>query len=494
MSNPNQPGTHDGFLRRFAALRTAPRELWIILAAYVLENIAYGLGASSVLSLWMSSDLGFSDQKAGDMIVAYSSVVTIATVLVGSLTDAAGIRRTFLLGFWVCLIARMVMTASGVPAIALPFGLFLQAVGLALMQPVMAAAMRRYSTTSQRSLAFSLYYTLMNLGYAIAGYIFDKTRNTLGEHGSWTVPIWGETLSTYRVLILGSALVTIPGLIITWLFLREGVEATEEGVRIQPAANSAAKTNPVHALIRTISETAMKTAQIFKALVKQPALYRFLAFMLLIVGVRLIGYHMAFTFPKFGLREIGEGAPIGRLYSMLNSVLIIALVPFVGALTGRFTAYRMISIGTFVAASSVFFLVLPAQWFQPLADGWLGDLIARQWLNVQGPVNPWFISIFLFVVLLSIGEALWSPRIWEYAAAIAPKGQEASYMAMSFLPYFLAKLVVGKLSGVMLARYCPAEGPRDSATMWLIIGCMAMVTPIGIVVFRKYIQVQEAGR
>jgi MFS family permease len=495
MSDQPQRSDSPGFFRRFAVLRSAPRELWIILAAYVMENVAYGLGASSVLSLWMSSDLGFGDQKAGVLIAVYSTVVTLATVLVGSLTDAAGIRRTFLLGFIVCLIARVVMTIAGVPAIAIPFGLFLQAFGLALMQPVMAAAMRRYSTTQQRSLAFSLYYALMNLGYFIAGWLFDSVRNALGEHGSWIVPVWDESLSTYRVLILCSAVFTVPGLIITWLFLREGVEATDQGVVITPrSAKGGAKLNPLAALIRTMRETAVKTAQIFIALLSQPALYRFLIFMLLIVGVKLIGYHMAFTFPKFGLREIGEGAPIGRLYAVLNSGLIIVLVPIVGALTSRFTAYRMITLGTFIAASSVFFLAMPVHWFKPLADGWLGDLIAHRWLHLTGEVNPWLVSICLFVAMLSIGEALWSPRLWEYAAAIAPKGQEASYMAMSFLPYFGAKFVVGTLSGAMLQRFCPAEGPRDSATMWLLIGCMALITPVGTFLLRRFIQVQEAGR
>src|SRR5690606_19423910 len=99
-----------------------------------------------------------------------------------------------------------------------------------LMGPVMSAAMRRYSTADQRSLAFSLYYALMNLGFLIAGLLFDKVRSVLGESGTWTVPVWGESISTYRVLILGSVLFTIPGLIIAWLFLREGVEATENGV------------------------------------------------------------------------------------------------------------------------------------------------------------------------------------------------------------------------------------------------------------------------
>ena len=67
-------------------------------------------------------------------------------------------------------------------------------------------------------------------------------------------------------------------------------------------------------------------------------------------------------------------------------------------------------------------------------------------------------------------------------------------MALSLLPYFLAKFVVGGTSGWMLARYCPADAPRHPETMWLLIGCMALATPLGTFVFRKYIQVHEDGR
>jgi hypothetical protein len=98
------------------------------------------------------------------------------------------------------------------------------------------------------------------------------------------------------------------------------------------------------------------------------------------------------------------------------------------------------------------------------------------------------------MVMLSVGEALWSPRLYEYAATIAPKGQEASYMALSSLPLFGAKLIVGITSGTMLAKYCPETGARHPETMWLIIGGMALVTPLGAILFRKYIQVHEAGR
>jgi len=207
----------------------------------------------------------------------------------------------------------------------------------------------------------------------------------------------------------------------------------------------------------------------------------------------MIFLHMDYTYPKFGIRELGEGAPIGHLYG-LNNILILFLAPLVGALTQRIPAYRMVIFGSFVAASSVFIMALPPQVFQPLADGWLGHQIAHRWLGVQGAVNPYYVMIFLFVVVLSFGEAFYSPRLYEYTAAIAPKGQEASYMAMSVLPFFLAKLVVAPFSGILLSLFCPATGPRQSQTLWLIVGVSTLVAPVGLFVFRRYIRVHEAGR
>ena len=139
-------------------------------------------------------------------------------------------------------------------------------------------------------------------------------------------------------------------------------------------------------------------------------------------------------------------------------------------------------------------MALPTAWFQPLADGVLGSWIGHGYLRLTGSVHPYYVMITLFVVLLSVGEAFYSPRVYEYAAAIAPKGQEASYAALSYVPFLLAKLLVGTVSGSLLARYCPEVGERHSGTMWLVVGLIACVAPLGLFALRRVIRVHEAGR
>jgi MFS family permease len=483
----------ESFIGKFMVLKGAVRELWLIFGTKILTIIAYSL-VNSTLVLWLSSDLGFSDQKAGVVIAVWSSLLTISTVMVGSLVDAVGIRKSLLTGFGLCVFGRFVMAFFAIQWIAVPFGLFPLALGEALQTPVMVAATRRFSTTRQRSIAFSIYYSMMNVGFAAAAWTFDKVRAGLGEYGHYAIPFTGIQISTYQTIILLGLLFTIPNLLITYFALRAGVEATDEGVQIRAEEPKYPGVPFLRAMLFSFRDALRDWARIFSSLWIPPAFYRFLAFFGLVVFVKLILYHMYYTFPKFAIRELGEGAPIGHIFGLLNAVIVVILAPVVGALTQKFSAYKAVVIGTAITALSVFFMAAPPALFQSLADGWLGNLIGHTWLGLSGPVHPLYVAIVLCVVMYSIGESFYSPRLYEYPAAIAPKGQEGSYLALSMLPYFVAKFFVGSISGFLLARYCPAEGPRDSQTIWLIVGLMALITPVGLLLARRYIQVHEAGR
>ena len=148
----------------------------------------------------------------------------------------------------------------------------------------------------------------------------------------------------------------------------------------------------------------------------------------------------------------------------------------------------------YLFAAGCFVMALPATWFQPLAEGFVGRWIGHGYLGLAGAVHPYYVMIALFVLLMSFGEAFYSPRVYEYAAAIAPKGQEASYGALSYVPFLLAKLLVGTVSGALLAEYCPEVGVRHSGTMWLVVAMMASVAPVGLIALRRFIRIPEVGR
>ena len=245
-------------------------------------------------------------------------------------------------------------------------------------------------------------------------------------------------------------------------------------------------------IAETVRQSAADTIPLFRRLVGQSAFARILLFFLLIGFLKAIFLQMDYVFPKFGDRVLGLHAPVGKLAN-INAILIIVLVPTIGALTQRFAAYRMVVIGGAICAAGVFIMTLPPVWFVPLANGPFGQWLGHGYLGLEGSINPYYVMSALYLIVFSVGEAIYSPRVYEYAAAIAPPGQEASYGALAYLPFLVGKLLIGT-AGWILAAFCPAEGPRRPAMMWLIFALAASVAPIGLLVFRRYIRVPEAGR
>jgi MFS family permease len=475
------------FVRRFTVLNGAPRELWLVFLLKLMMVAAYAV-TNKTLALWLSSDIGLNDVRAGNLIQIWALSITTVTLLVGSLTDAIGLRRTFFAGAIVCLIARSVMVFSNVKWLSILGGMFPLALGEALSTPVLIAGLRRFSNTRQRSIAFSLFYAIMNLAFWASSRTFDYLRQHFGEHGQ--VNLFGLHFSTYRALLCVSLIIEF-ALIPAIFFIRRGAEATDEGVKITLEPAKYPGVGVWSSFWLTVRDSGRDTIRLFAGLLRQQGFYRLLAFLVFIGFLKVIFMQLDYVFPKFGIRVLGNGAPIGGL-SSINYLLIILLVPVIGALTQRFAAYKMVILGGSISAISVFIMALPASWFQPFADGLPGHLIGHKYFGVQGSVHPYYLMIVCYLVLLSVGEAFYSPRVYEYAASIAPRGQEASYAALSYVPFLLGKLIGS--SGWLLARYCPEQGERHPATMWLIYALIASMAPVGLLTLRRYIRVQEAGR
>ena len=94
---PAAKGGLRGFIAKFTVLKGAQRELWLTFLIKFLIYTAYSV-TNKTMILWLSKDLGFSDQAAGALVGwVWAPAMTVFTLLAGSLTDAIGLRRTFFL-------------------------------------------------------------------------------------------------------------------------------------------------------------------------------------------------------------------------------------------------------------------------------------------------------------------------------------------------------------------------------------------------------------
>src|SRR5438067_8408557 len=263
-----------GFLGKFTVLKGAQRELWLTFLIKFLIYTAYSV-TNKTMVLWLSKDLGFNDQAAGALVGwVWAPAMTIFTLLAGSLTDAIGLRRTFFLGVAICTFARSVMILTTGPTLALLYGLLPLAVGEALGTPVLLAATRVYSTTAQRSIAFSIIYALMNVGYFVAGYVFDLIRS-LDLHLS----VAGFQPTPHEQLFavsLALEILLFPAI----YFLRKGAER-DRSVTKMDATRSGYWTG----IAETVRRSANETAALFRRLIGQSGFYRLLVF-LLFIGFR----------------------------------------------------------------------------------------------------------------------------------------------------------------------------------------------------------------
>ena len=175
--------------------------------------------------------------------------------------------------------------------------------------------------------------------------------------------------------------------------------------------------------------------------------------------------HLDATFPKYMVREHGTHVMYGTILS-LNPLLIVVLVPLFSPFAIYVNAYSQITLGTFLSAISPIFLAFSS--------------------SIKNAI--------FFVVVLSVGEAIWSPRLYEYSLTFVPKGREGTYTSLASAPMFFAKLLSGVMSGVLLEKFCPAEGPRFSTHMWLIITVMSIVSPITLFLFRSCIEIVKKDK
>lgn len=472
-------------------LSGSPREMGYTFGLKFLSVTAYKI-LNVTLVLWLVNDLGFTEPSALSLIVGWGFFMTITTLVVGSVTDALGLRKTLVIGVTLCVLTRFAMVVSTNKLVALGFGLFPLAVGEAFCTPVLVAAMRRYSTPQQRSVAFSLFYALMNFGFMFGYFVFDGVRGAMLDHGPLAVPFIEGGLSPFRVLLfvsLGVDLLMLPLI----LMLRSNVEMTADGLVEVPERHQYPGVGFLKKIGLTARDGAIDTGKTLLGLVRSDGFYRLIVFLLIIGLLKVVFNAMDYVLPPFTDREIGEGAKVGRL-NAVNGILILILAPAVGMMTRKYTSYSMVILGGFITALSFVFMAMPASSFQGAADGWLGKVIGHGYLEITGAVHPYYVMIFFWQVVFSVGEAFYSPRVYEYAASIAPKGQEATYSSLSYVPLLIGKLVTGAAFGGLLARYCPEEGPRDPATMWLIIGILILVAPISLLIFKRFIRVKEEGR
>jgi len=273
--------------------------------------------------------------------------------------------------------------------------------------PVLTVGIRRYTTNENRVFAFGLFYVVMNIGALIAGPLVDALTVYYNDKESDNgivadVDYTNSTTSTWamtsnRAIILSGIVANFIAIFVAFSIREIKVdENTKDSPKPHTVNNNSTAVNKN---ISNFTPEKGSPYQIISETIREPNFRRFLLVCLLTLNVRMVFRHLDGTLPKYMIREFGAVTPKGKVYA-INPFLIIILVPIITAATTSVDPLIMIHYGTYISALSVFFLAI--------------------WTSIP--------SCVLFVIALSIGEAIWSPRLYDYTMSVAQEGREGTYM------------------------------------------------------------------
>ncbi len=438
----------------FKVLKDNSLSFWGVQIVNLLDLTAY-FAMISILTLFLTENIGMSEVNSGYTVGAFSSVITLSLLFTGFITDILGIRKSLIIAMLIQGISRVGLVACGfIPDIPgrewiVVLMLLLTAPGMAMTATAYQTANKRFSSKRSRGASYNVWYLVMNLGGVIGGLSVDLIRKTL------------ELDITY-ILALGVIAAGIS--IITSLILVRKIDE-------QDASEESEKEETISAWQRV------------KGLFTQSAFWRFITLMFSLLGVRAVFAYLYLLMPLYWVRVIeqvsGEKTDMGFLQAINPFMIFIGLILMI-PFSNKFNVFKMLIFGAIISAFSLLFLVVPWEL--------IGDDMAQSY---------YLMSIGM-LVFLSLGEVFWSPKLYEYTATIAPKGQEGSYLGLSMMPWFLAKLMVSAMSGHLLVRWVP-EGVGEKLltgeldfwdrpeAMWFILFLWAISGPILAWLFRGWL-------
>ncbi len=410
-------------------LLKSSRAFWQVNIVNFGDGIAY-FGILTLLTLFISNRVGFSDNMTHISVSFFMGMVTLFMLFGGFISDRFGVRHAFSISLLLLAVGRVMLVGSpgmgSAAGLMLWSSLFIMAFGEGIIQPALYAGVKEFTDPRTATIGYSVLYAIMNLGIFAETFISPFIRERSEMEGVYWVMI------AFTVFML--------------------------------VVNAFGFTKKIEERDRVVTPEAYKekdTRPLWEKMKDLPFLnVRFLFFIFILLPVRTLFAHQWLTLPQY-MERCYSPAVFARYewFQGVNPLVIIVFVPVFAALTRKVSVIKMMIIGTAVSALTTFILV-------------------------SGPSLP---ALIFYVVVFSLGEALWSSRFLEYVADLAPVGKVGAYMGLAGIPWFLAKMTTGLYSGRMLERFVPVTGPVNSETMWLIYALIACISPIGLILGAKWV-------
>jgi dipeptide/tripeptide permease len=166
------------------------RPFWVANISEIFERLSY-YGAFSSLALYLHEKLSFSTETTNTLTGIFGGMVWFLAIFGGAVADKLGFRRALSLAYLILAAAYFLIGSIGASWLAplrnsVPLELFvgcvliLPALGIAMVKPSVVGTTARASKENVRSIGYSIYYTMVNIGGTAGPYVADWAHRHLG--------------------------------------------------------------------------------------------------------------------------------------------------------------------------------------------------------------------------------------------------------------------------------------------------------------------------
>ncbi|MGB0006795.1 MAG: MFS transporter, partial [Candidatus Sulfotelmatobacter sp.] len=362
------------FSERLQEIRTGfERPFWIANLSEIFERLSY-YGAFASLALYLQEKLNFSTEQTGTLTGIFGGMVWFLAIFGGAAADRMGFRRALSIAYLILAAAYFLIGSIGASWLApirnaVPLQLFvgfiliLPALGVALVKPCVVGTTARASKPNVRSIGYSIYYTLVNIGGAAGPYYASWAHRHLGVE------------SVYRV----AALSVFAMFFVVLFFYRE---PRKPGDAPPPSMATVARNFCVvvgnYRLVLPVLVIALilRVALFVYPGVRVPwwvwfgllvlvliGISRFMWFLVIFTGYWIVFWQQYISLPGYIHGYINPHADV-EIILVTDGLTVICLTLAVNFLTRKIPAFQAVILGTLITSVSWLILV-----FQPTVWG-----------------------------------------------------------------------------------------------------------------------------
>ena len=306
--------------QRFDEIRTGfERPFWVANISEIFERLSY-YGAFASLANYLHEKLSFPTEQTGTLTGIFGGMVWFLAIFGGAAADRLGFRRALSLAYLILAAAYFLLGSLGAPwlaparaaippAIFVGFILVLPALGVSLVKPCVVGTTARASKENVRSIGYSIYYTMVNIGGASGPYVASWAHHHLGVENVFRVAAVSVFAMFFAVL----------------LFFREPKRASD---------------GPTPSIAETLRN--------FLTVLSNP---RVMLFLLIFTGYWIVFWQQYISLPGYIHGYISANADV-ELILITDGLAVICFTLLINYLIRSIPAFDAVILGTLVSSLS----------------------------------------------------------------------------------------------------------------------------------------------